>query len=354
MFCDLRSDTLTKPTREMLEYASSADQGDDCFNEAKSVHALEEQCADLFGKEAALLLPTGTMSNQIALKILARPGDEVICDASYHVNFFEAAQSAAFSGVAFNTVTTGDGVLREKDLNEAVSRRARWTETYAKPTAVWFENSVNGKNGRALSLKELRELWAWADERKLLVYMDGARVLNACTATKLSPREVASHTDALAMCFAKGLGAPMGSVLVGDNDFIASAKRFRKWFGGSLHQSGFIAAAASFALTNNLENFETDHQNAKIFANRLINSNLLKVDYPNTNMVMFDLGGTGICPDAYVKALATQGVHLLVWKDAIIRAVFSSLVDADQSVYAADTALTQVALMQSKSEAIYA
>ncbi len=354
MVCDLRSDTLTKPSLDMLRHAAASDQGDDCFGEAKAVTALEERCADLFGKEAALLLPTGTMSNQIALRVIARPGDEVICDASYHINFFEAAQSSAFSGVSLNSVGSADGVLRKDLLDEAVSTRARWTDTYAKTTAVWLENTINGKNGRPLSLAEMQDINRWARDHGLFVYIDGARVLNAAAALNLQPAEIGAQADGISMCFAKGLGAPMGSILAGSRQFIGAARRYRKWFGGSLHQSGFIASAAHYALDHNQKQIVQDHRNARTFSEKITNMSQISVDQPETNIVMFDVGETGLHPSYLVSELHAKGVRILVWKDTTLRAVFSSLVDEEMSKHAAEVVLDTIRLMQNRECKAYA
>lgn len=354
MLCDLRSDTLTKPSRDMLQHAILSDQGDDCFGESRSVFELEEHCADMFGKEAALLLPSGTMSNQIALRVIAQPGDEIICDSSYHINFFEAAQSSAISGVSLNIVGSADGVLRCQDLESAIAKRARWSSTYATAKAIWLENTINGKNGRPLSLDELRSAKSWAANQEIFTYMDGARVLNAAISEGLELHEIAVHCDSLSMCFAKGLGAPMGSVLVGSKDFIAASKRYRKWLGGGLHQSGFIAAAALFALRHNKEQLERDHSNAKQFAKRLNENPNFSVDLPRTNIVMFDVGSLDVCPVELVSQLDSLGVRVLIWKNTTLRAVFSSLLDSRLTIHAADTIANTTANLCVSGKKLYA
>lgn len=262
---DLRSDTLTRPTRAMLLAMAESEVGDDCFGEDPTVQALEARCANLFGHEAALLLPSGTMSNQLALRCLTNPGDEVICDSSYHVNFFEASPTCDLAKVSVNPVTVADGILSPVNVDEAISRRARWSNAYAKPTLIWIENTINGHGGRIYPLDKLRDLSEYAQNSKLNIFMDGARLFNAIVATGIDPKVYGGMVTALTVCFSKGMGAPIGSVLIGSKDFVRRARVIRKWYGGAMHQSGFIAAAALFALDNNLVNLKTDHQNARSF-----------------------------------------------------------------------------------------
>ncbi|WP_374562025.1 low specificity L-threonine aldolase [Ideonella sp.] len=319
---DLRSDTLSRPTPAMLQAMAQAETGDDCFGEDKTVHALEEHVAGLFGKEAALLMPTGTMSNQVALRVLVDRGNEVICDASHHINFFEAAQTADFSGVSLNPVQTHDGMLDVATIQSAIETRARWSHSYAVPRLVWHENTVNGRGGRVVPLATLQQVRDWTSQQGLATYIDGARVWNASVATGVGLAQYGQTATALSVCFAKGLGAPMGSALVGSRDVITQARRWRKWYGGGLHQSGVVAAAALYALRHHLPLLADDHENARHFALGLMDTGCVDVVVPETNIALFDISRLGIEPGRFVSMADWLGVKLLAWRGQVIRAVF--------------------------------
>ncbi|MGJ3261758.1 MAG: threonine aldolase family protein [Salinarimonas sp.] len=320
---DLRSDTLTRPCSGMRLAMSNADVGDDCFGEDRCVRALEERCAEAFGRDAALYFPTGTMSNQVALRVLTRPGDEIVCDSSYHVNFFEASPSSDLGKIAINPVDTEDGVLTVHAVQQAMFRRARWSPAYAVPKLIWVENTINGHGGRVFPAETLRLVCDFADDNGLEVYMDGARVLNASIASDVPLKVYGRTVTALSLCFAKGLGAPMGSVLVGDVDLIAHARIFRKWYGGALHQSGFGAAAALYALDHNLERLAEDHENANLFYSTIVSSGALTAVRPETNIVIFDVANLNVSVGEFVSQAEQSGIRMLVWRGTQIRAVFS-------------------------------
>jgi threonine aldolase len=331
---DLRSDTLTRPSQGMVQAMANARVGDDAYGEDREVIALQEYCADFFGKPAALFMPSGIMSNQVAVRTLTQPGDEVICDASYHINFFESAQTADLGKVTLNPVTTADGILTVENLNQALQSKARWTNTYAVPTLVWLENSISTHGGSVYPLAALAEVSAWCKDGSMSVFIDGARILHACIAADVSPAAYAAKADALTMCFSKGLGAPFGSILVGDEDFISRARRFRKWFGGGLHQSGYMAAAALYALKNNLGQLIEDHGNAQILADLLSQERRLSLKTAETNMVTFDVSGLGATAHEFVRLAADEGVQLMAWRGEEVRAVTSSNVNRVQTIQA--------------------
>ncbi|WP_437624127.1 threonine aldolase family protein [Sorangium sp. So ce1151] len=331
---DLRSDTLSRPSPAMQQAMARAETGDDCFGEDKTVRALEEHMAGLFGKEAALLMPTGTMSNQVALRVLIDRGNEVICDASHHLNFFEAAQTADFSGVSLNSVDSKDGLLDVAALQAAIETRARWTQSYSTPRLVWHENTINGRGGRVVPLPLLQSVWDWAQARGLSVYIDGARIFNASVASGVPPAQYGQTASALSVCFAKGLGAPMGSTLIGSRDFIQQARRWRKWYGGGLHQSGVIAAAALYGLKHNIAQLAEDHENAKHFALGLMDSGCVDVVMPESNIALFDIGRLGVEPARFIAMADALGVKLLSWRGHQIRAVFFLNVSRRQTLAA--------------------
>jgi len=319
---DIRSDTLSRPSPGMMAAIYNSDVGDDCFGEDKTVCELEERCADAFGKECGIMFPTGTMSNQVALRVLVDPGNEVLCDDSYHINFFEASPTSGLSGISLNSIYSIDGILTPALLDRAITRRARWTSTYAVPKTVWLENTINGRGGRPVQLNQIRSVARWAEQRAIPVYMDGARIMNACVSTKTDPAEYGAEVSALSLCFAKGLGAPMGSVLVGDAGLITEARRFRKWYGGAMHQSGIIAAAGLYALENNVDRLADDHQNALEFFSIMSQVEDIEIDRPETNVVIFDIKKFTITPKEFIARAEDTGVKLLAWRQTEIRAVF--------------------------------
>lgn len=332
---DLRSDTLTKPTPNMIRAMLRADGGDDCYGESSSVADLEEYCANEFGKQSAVFMPSGTMTNQIALRCLLPRGQELLCDVDYHINFFEASSASDLGGAAINAVRTPEGFLTPEIAKQALCDRARWTDTYASLRLVWTENTINGRGAKVYPLTELRRMYEWAQALDIPLFLDGARILNAVVATGSTCAEWGAVTTATSLCFAKGLGAPMGSVLMGDHDMIRDARRFRKWYGGALHQAGPMAAAALWAFKRNLGQLAADHEAAQAFASVLQECELLSVNNPETNMVLFDVRRIGCPPAVFVNAVAAEGVAVLVWSDTVVRAVFCSNVDVRQAVDAA-------------------
>jgi threonine aldolase len=347
---DLRSDTLTRPSTEMLLAMTGGDGGDDCFGENISVRELEELCSELFGKEAALFMPSGTMSNQVALKSLVDPGQELLCDTDYHINFFEASPSSDLGGAAINAINTTDGFILPDVAETALGNRARWSPAYAETRLVWTENTINGRGGRVYPLALMHGIKDWAAQRGIGVYLDGARILNATAATGTTPHEWGRTNDAMSLCFAKGLGAPMGSVLMGTDEFIDRARHFRKWYGGALHQSGPVAAAALWALRHNAARLIEDHINAKVFASVLENSGFFTLDQPETNILLFDVGGLRCTPDEFVALAAKVGVRILVWRNAELRAVFSLAVSPSDSVAAADRLVSVAATIGTREQ----
>jgi threonine aldolase len=304
----------------MRAVIATARVGDDSYREDPSVCELERYCAELFGREAALFTSTGTMSNQIAIRALTKPGDEVILDTSHHIHYFESAQTADLARVTLNVCETEDGVLTANDLSRTLAKKPRgWA--YSAPTLVCVENTISCHAGRVFPLEALRALRSACDERSIAIYMDGARLLNACQESNATPAAYARCVTAVSLCFAKGLGAPFGSVLVGDATFIAAAKKYKKWYGGALHQAGFYAAAALYALENNRARLVEDHISARDLADRVAHSPGLKLHQAHTNMVMFDVSDLGVTASQFVEATKRRGVLLIAWTDTLIRAV---------------------------------
>jgi len=263
---DLRSDTVTKPGREMLQAMMNAEVGDDVFKEDPTINRLEKMGSELFGMEAALFCASGTMTNQIAINVHTRPGDEVICDKLAHIYFYEGGGIAKNSGASVALLSGGRGRFTASDVEAAIC-----PDDVHRPVTslVAIENTVNKGGGAYWNIAELKKISAVCKERKLSFHMDGARFFNAITETGESPAQYGELFDSISICLSKGLGAPVGSLLLGKADFIKRARRVRKVMGGGMRQAGFLAAAGIYALENNISRLKEDHRRAREIGNIL-------------------------------------------------------------------------------------
>src|SRR5262245_54242686 len=243
-FIDLRSDTVTRPTPGMRAAMAAAEVGDDVFGEDPTVNRLQERLAAILGKEAALYVPSGTMSNQICIRAQTQPGDEMLCDVSCHIYNFEAGGPAVLSGVTCRTLPGEHGIL---DVSQMVDKIRGSNDHLVRTRIVALENTHNRGGGRVFPLEKIKAISEWAHGNGLIMHLDGARLWNAVVATGIPARTWAAHFDSVSVCFSKGLGAPIGSALAGSRDFIQRAKRIRKLFGGGMRQGGVAAAAALYA-----------------------------------------------------------------------------------------------------------
>jgi len=300
---DLRSDTVTRPTAAMREVIARADVGDDVFGEDPSVRALEEETAALLGKEAALFVTSGTMSNQLAIALHTRPGDEVIVGEGAHVVFYESGAGAALSGVQFAIAGTG-GIFDADAMEERIQAKVYWAP---RTSLVCVENTHNRAGGRIFPQANAVAIAERARQHGLGVHLDGARVWNASAATGLSPKELAAPFDTVSVCFSKGLGAPVGSALCAPRELIERARRLRKMWGGGMRQSGILAAGALHALRNHRERMGEDHVAAKAFAARVATLDGAHVDLGGveTNIVNVDVDAplTGEAVSVAARAL---------------------------------------------------
>ena len=333
-FIDLRSDTVTKPTRAMRRAMAEAEVGDDVLDGDPTVRRLEARVADLLGKDAALFFPTGTMANQTAIAVLSSPGTEALLDANAHIIHWEMAGAAAICGVQVRGVPASEGrlVMGADDL----ARTIRPASIHA-PTAslVCFENTHNGAGGKVTPLAELRALRAVADEHALPVHMDGARLWNASVATGTPLADFARCAHTVMLSFSKGLGCPVGAILVGDGPLMRRAHMVRKRLGGGMRQSGILAAAALHALDAHLARLADDHANAKRFADRVDGAAGARVVPPDTNIVMIDLPA-GVTSGAVVAAAKDDGVLISPWNVSRVRAVTHLDADATAVTRAAE------------------
>ncbi|HEX2074194.1 MAG TPA: GntG family PLP-dependent aldolase [Geodermatophilus sp.] len=279
---DLRSDTVTRPSPGMRRAMAEAEVGDDVYGEDPTIRALEERVAGLFGHEAALFVPSGTMGNQIGMRLLCEPGQEVLCDADAHVVTYEMGAAAAVFGISTRTVVSRGGRLDADQLIEQARPRGDWHLTATAAVAV--ENTHNRGGGLVQPLAQLQRLWEWSRGGGVGVHLDGARIFNASVASGVDLATYGRLADTASVCLSKGLGAPVGSVLVGSAERIAAARLWRKRLGGGMRQAGVLAAAGLYALEHNVARLAEDHEHARLLAKRL------GVDPASveTNMVVLD------------------------------------------------------------------
>jgi threonine aldolase len=332
---DLRSDTVTSPSPEMRQAMAAAPVGDDQYGEDPTVNRLQDRVAGLLGKEAALFVPSGTMANQIGLKILTRPGDEVVVGDEAHIVWHESGAAAANSGVQFTVVGAG-GLFTAADLRAAYKRPGHIV--FPPTTVVALENTHNRGGGVVFPQSETVAICETARELGLATYLDGARLFNAAAATGQSLGEFAAPFDVVSVALSKGLGCPVGSLVAGRHDDIARAKRARRMFGGAMRQSGILAAAGLYALDHNLVRLAEDHANARILAERLAGLRGVRIDLATvqTNIVIFRMEEGA--PDAatVVAHAQAEGVLVSAFGARIIRAVTHLDVSREQCRRAAD------------------
>ncbi|MBN1559082.1 low-specificity L-threonine aldolase [candidate division KSB1 bacterium] len=326
---DLRSDTVTKPTPAMRQAMAEAPVGDDVFGEDPTVNELQERIATLCGKEAALFVPSGTMSNQIAINAHTQPGDEVICEYGCHIFNYEGGGAALLSGAQLHPLPGARGVITAEQIKAAI-RPA--DHHYAHTRLIELENTHNRAGGAIFPLDEIRRIRALADEFNLVMHLDGARLWNAHIATHISMQEWAAPFDSISLCFSKGLGTPLGSILVGSSEFIDRAHRYRKVYGGGMRQVGVIAAAALYALDFHLERLADDHRRAHQLALKLVDCGAhVDLDATQTNIVIADFLKSGKSAAEINDELKTQGVLALPVSASRIRFVTHLNVD-DESI----------------------
>ncbi len=303
---DLRSDTVTKPTAAMRRAMAEAEVGDDVYGEDPTVNRLEERAAEIFERQAALFVPTGTMGNQIAARLHTQHGQEVICEARSHLLDWEMAMVAAFSGCVPRAVAAERGVLRWAEIQRAIAPKIYYR---AQTGLVWIENSHNMAGGTVTPLHTLLEIWEGAQAAGLPVHLDGARIFNAATAAGVSVAELTRGFDTVMFCLSKGLGAPVGSLLVGSQEAMAAARSIRKALGGGMRQAGVLAAAGLIALNEMPQRLGEDHANAKLLAEAVAGCEAAEIEVSDveTNIVIFRLRENGDAP-ALVAALKDQGV----------------------------------------------
>ena len=320
MEINLISDTVTKPTRGMLDAMIKAEVGDDVFKNDPSVNALEAKVASLFGMEAALFFPSGSMANQTAIKLHTQPGEQLICDKYAHVFNYEGGGASFNSGVSCKLVDGSRGMMTAEQVKENINP----PDFYHSPktSLVCIENTTNKGGGACWDFEELKNIQKVCNTHQLKYHLDGARLWNALVAKKESAKEYGKLFDSISVCLSKGLGCPVGSVLIGSEQLIYDAVRVRKILGGGMRQAGFLAAAGIYALDNHIEYLKEDHKKAKEIGTVLESLNFIKKVEPiETNIIIFEVDENLISADKFVKKLADNNISIISMGQGKLRIV---------------------------------
>ncbi|MBL7824191.1 MAG: aminotransferase class I/II-fold pyridoxal phosphate-dependent enzyme [Saprospiraceae bacterium] len=315
---NLISDTVTKPTSSMLKAMLEAEVGDDVFREDPTVIKLEEKLSGMFGLESGLFCPSGTMANQIAIKAHTKPLDEMLCDIHSHVFQFEVGGYAFHSQIAVNILRGENGILNGNMIEENIKAKFDWLP---RTKLVVIENTVNRAGGQAYSLEQLKDVSRTCRKNGLSLHLDGARIFNAMIASKTTPNQIGPLVDSISICLSKGLGAPIGSVLIGNKPFIEECRRIRKAMGGGMRQVGILAAAGIYALDHHLEKLVTDHVHAKKIEETLLKQSYISKVIPvQTNIIIFDLA-EHISTDLFIKTMRDHEINCTGFGKRSIRLV---------------------------------
>lgn len=317
---DLASDTVTKPTPAMREAMAQAEVGDDVFGEDPTVCRLEEHLAEMLGKEAAMFVPSGTMGNQIGVRLHCSPGDEFLCDYQCHIYRYEQGAYAQLFGIAVQPVETNDCLLSVDQL----ASRVRPNDDHCVHTRlVCLENTFNRGSGKVLPYDRIAEICDWAASCNLARHLDGARLFNAVVASGIAAANWAQHFDTVSVCFSKGLGAPVGSALCGTAEAITRARRIRKALGGGMRQAGIIAAGALYAVEHHVDRLAEDHAKAQVIAEAVRQTDGLKLTYDtvDTNIVIFEVAKQLGTADEFCARLLQHGVRMFSVSPQGVRAV---------------------------------
>ena len=319
---DLRSDTVTQPTENMRKVMSEAVVGDDVLGDDPTVIELQNKAARILGKEAALYVPSGTMSNIVATRTHTSPGDEIVTEIHSHVYKYEGGAFAALSGCSVALVNGKNGLMTPEQVSSSIRKAEGSLSHYPNGSLVCVENTAQGGGGTVYSQDTLDEICKVAREKDCKLHLDGARLFNAVAASGTDPSRMVRDFDSVSICLSKGLGAPVGSVLIGSKKDIAQAHRWRKMFGGGMRQAGMMAAAGIYALENNIERLSEDHRRAKQFAEAVSEMPKFSIEIENvqSNIVFIGVGKGNT--EKIIGELAKYGIDILSTDDSTIRAVF--------------------------------
>lgn len=332
---DLRSDTVTKPSAAMREYMFNAEVGDDVFGEDPTINRLQDKIANLLGKESALFVPSGTQANQICVNANTRPGQEVILDYNAHIFNYESGAGGMLAGIQLHPVHGKNGHPTAEQIKALIRP---FDDHYPQTGLICLENTHNRAGGTIFPIEEIKKISNLAREKKLKMHLDGARLWNASVQTEIKLSEYAQYFDSVSLCFSKGLGAPVGSIVAGDAQFIKKAHYYRKAYGGGMRQAGILAAACEYALENNYGLLKKDHQHAKILAESLIKYPEINLDLETvqTNIVIFDVSPSGTSAMDVCNILERYGVLAIPFGATKIRFVTHLDISSDDINMAID------------------
>lgn len=309
MIVDLRSDTVTVPSKGMLEFMMDSNVGDDVYGEDPTVNQLQNKVASIFGKDVGMFFPSGTMANQTAIKLHTNPGEQIICDKYSHIYNYEGGGASFNSGVSFNLINGERGMFNAKQAADSINPKDFYHSPLSSLIAV--ENTTNKGGGACWNINELKQIKKIAKLNNLGMHLDGARIWNALIANGDNPLEIGKIFDTISVCLSKGLGCPIGSVLIGDKNIMNNALRIRKILGGGMRQAGYLANAGLYALDNNIERLSEDHKKAKEIGEVLMKSKFVKsVEKIETNIVIFQLQGD-INEFSFIKKLNKLNIKLI-------------------------------------------
>ena len=332
---DLRSDTVTLPCEAMKQAMMTAELGDDVIDIDPTVERLQQKVADVLGKESAIFMPSGTMTNQIAIRVHCTQGDELLCEDGCHIYNYEQAGFAQLTGVVARPIAGPNYQLRLADVEDKLRPD---NEHMARTRLVCLENTHNRGGGSVLPLDNVDAITGWAHQHGLATHLDGARLFNAVVQSGIDAKRWSAGFDTVSICFSKGLGAPVGSALAGSREQIAAARRHRKLMGGGMRQGGIIAAAALYALENNVERLADDHAHANLIAEAIRSCSKLRLEpeQVDTNIVIFDVSGSGMDAASFVEKLETLGVRTLAFSRQHVRVVTHLHITRSAAEFAAD------------------
>lgn len=317
---DFRSDTVTLPTEEMLEATRHAKLGDDVYREDPTVNQLEEMAAEKMGKEAALLVTSGTQGNLLSLMTNSNPGNLVILESESHIYWYEVGGISKIAGLLPWPVKSEFGAIKPKDIESSIHPN---DIHFPKPAMVCIENTHNRHGGTIITPTQMKEISEITYQHNLRFYMDGARIFNAAVALKIDVKKIAKYVDNLMFCLSKGLSCPVGSLLVGSSEFIEIARKNRKVLGGGMRQAGIIAASGIIALEKMIDRLEEDHRNARFLAEELskINGIQINLNRVQTNILYYDISSLGLSADIFVSKLEEKGILALAINENKVRMV---------------------------------
>ena len=318
---DLRSDTVTQPTPKMREIMSSAKVGDDVLGDDTTVNELQDYIAEILGKEAALFVPSGTMSNAIAIKSQTKPGDEIVTHKKSHIYLYEGGGYASLSGCSVSLVGGDKGIMDPEDVKSAIRKSKGSQSHFPNCSLICVENTANMGGGSFYPIEVLDSICKIAHENNCKAHLDGARLFNAVIASNIKPDRMVKNFDTISICLSKGLGSPVGSLLVGDSATIAEAHRWRKIFGGGMRQAGILAAAGLYALKNNIERLQKDHTKAFQLAESVNSMNGFEVDISSVQSNMAYITCQNKSASTVVSELGNMGIDVLSINDDVVRAV---------------------------------